>query len=489
MQSDNKIQNTVNEIDRGLGTIFNPNHLFFANNSVTPNKVVNDMTTITKNKKVVRDITSFPYKNIESLQKISRSTKLADGIYARLINYFGNLFTYDYLIYPKQVKGDMKKSYITAAKKLDRYRIKSNLGWIGEKVIEQGEIFLYKVDEGNTVVFFEVPSQCCRISHVEDGVLRYEVDLNKLKTKSIKDVLPNRLKDIVIMFENGLLPSHLIIENKWFQVDDYGVAFSTSVNSEHGVPLLSSLLDDLSHLEDIKSLQFEAAQVENLKLVHQKIPIDSDGEILFPLEVCSAYHNATKKNLPPSVAVTTNPLDLSIVNMSNGSTNHIANQVREAKANVFDSAGVNASIFSSEKNVTEAIKSSLITDKLLALFLIHSFEDYFNYELNKDNRTNNWKFKMLDTTHFNQQEKINTAKELLAYGGSRMNFLATIGYSPLESINILEGEQAIGFDKLLIPQLTSHTITGEDNLKDDENKIDENKTNEDIEESKEDIEE
>ena len=255
------------------------------------------------------------------------------------------------------------------------------------------------------------------------------------------------------------------------------------------MPLLSSLLDDLSHLEDIKSLQFEAAQVENLKLVHQKIPIDSDGEILFPLEVCSAYHNATKKNLPPSVAVTTNPLDLSIVNMSNGSTNHIANQVREAKANVFDSAGVNASIFSSEKNVTEAIKSSLITDKLLALFLIHSFEDYFNYELNKDNRTNNWKFKMLDTTHFNQQEKINTAKELLAYGGSRMNFLATIGYSPLESINILEGEQAIGFDKLLIPQLTSHTITGEDNLKDDENKIDENKTNEDIEESKEDIEE
>ena len=49
MQSDNKIQNTVNEIDRGLGTIFNPNHLFFANNSVTPNKVVNDINDISIN--------------------------------------------------------------------------------------------------------------------------------------------------------------------------------------------------------------------------------------------------------------------------------------------------------------------------------------------------------------------------------------------------------------------------------------------------------
>ena len=69
---------------------------------------------------------------------------------------------------------------------------------------------------------------------------------------------------------------------------------------------------------------------------------------------------------------------------------------------------------------------------------------------------------MLDTTEFNREKKVKLSRENMAYGGSRTEFLANSGYTPLQAMNILEMEQALGFDDLLIPQLTSHTMTGED---------------------------
>ena len=124
MKENSKDINTITS-ENGLSTPYE--HKSFAINSVIPNNVTKSLTQKTTNKKQVRGYTSSPYSNVVAIQKVSRSTKLVDGIYSRLINYFANMYTYDYLIYPKEVKGDVKKSFMVAAKKLDRYRIKSNL--------------------------------------------------------------------------------------------------------------------------------------------------------------------------------------------------------------------------------------------------------------------------------------------------------------------------------------------------------------------------
>ena len=69
---------------------------------------------------------------------------------------------------------------------------------------------------------------------------------------------------------------------------------------------------------------------------------------------------------------------------------------------------------------------------------------------------------MLDTTEFNREKKVKLSRENMAYGGSRTEFLANSGYTPLQSINILKGEQALGIDSIMIPTQTSHTLTNED---------------------------
>ena len=40
-----------------------------------------------------------------------------------------------------------------------------------------------------------------------------------------------------------------------------------------------------------------------------------------------------------------------------------------------------------------------------------------------------------------------------------MEYLAVQGFTPLQGYNVLKGEQALGIDKILIPQQTSHTIS------------------------------
>ena len=66
---------------------------------------------------------------------------------------------------------------------------------------------------------------------------------------------------------------------------------------------------------------------------------------------------------------------------------------------------------------------------------------------------------MLNTTYFNRENEIKIARENLAYGGSRFHALGTTGYTPLQALNVLKGEQALGIDSIMIPSQTSHTLT------------------------------
>ena len=70
-----------------------------------------------------------------------------------------------------------------------------------------------------------------------------------------------------------------------------------------------------------------------------------------------------------------------------------------------------------------------------------------------------WRFRFIDSTHFDREDRSTKARENMAYGGSRFEFLACQGYDPLEGINLLKAEQLLGMDDIMIPQATSHTLS------------------------------
>ena len=213
----------------------------------------------------------------------------------------------------------------------------------------------------------------------------------------------------------------------------------------------------------MKDLKSQNAVIESIKLIHQKFPIDKEtGASLVDFDVITQYHNATKSTLPSGTAVTTNPLDLQALYLSD-SNSKIGSNVIQARDAIYDSAGVNSELFNGNKSTTEAIAMGIIADNLVAKPLNSMIENWVNYKLRRKKIGGfTWAIKLLDVTEFNKEKRISTTKEGMAFGGSRLEYLATSGYTPLQGLSVLKMESMLGLDELLVPQASSHTQSGKD---------------------------
>lgn len=170
------------------------------------------------------------------------------------------------------------------------------------------------------------------------------------------------------------------------------------------------------------------------------------------------YHKSTKRNLPDGIAITTNPLDLQSITLSRTGAEAI-NQRNDALESILDDAGVNSEIFNGSKSTTEAIAKGVKVDEMFINNIISMFENFLNYEIAQNKKSSSWRVKMFNSTHFSRDEYIKRSRENLQYGGSRLEYLAVQGFTPLQGYNVLKGEQILGIDKILIPQQTSHTMS------------------------------
>lgn len=415
----------------------------------------------------IRRAVTNPYSNIETLQQASMLLKATNGIYKKVLNYQSTILTNDYMIYPVLIDkiktaDKMDKAYQEIALFLDKFDIKTTACWIYERLFEQGELYLYKLEDSTGVIMQEIPNTLCKITSIENGVQKFGVNLSKLNDKTIL-AMPMEIQKLYKKHKAGSIKEKDLIDKSFYELKTNAVAFNLE-NSTKGIPFFATAFDDLMELEDMKDLKSENAVIESIKLIHQKLPTDKDtGVVLMDFNVAKAYHNATKANLPKGTSITTNPLDLQAVTLADGSSK-INQNLAQSLNNIFDTVGINSEIFNGNKSTNEAIAVGIIADGLLSKRAQMLVKNWINYELSlyKKNGTT-WKIKFVDTTHFDKVERAKMAREDMAFGGSRTEFIATKGYTPLEGRNILKMEALLDFDSLMIPQQSAHTTSGDAN--------------------------
>ena len=409
-----------------------------------------------------------PFKNSTALQEASAYIRYTNGVYNRLIKYFAQMPTFDCMLYPmdvdskKATSGEkLMKSYQETAQYLERLNPKYNLGWMIDRLLQDGELYLFKIEDAQSIVYKQMPTDLCRITSIEDNVCKYAIDIRKLNTKAIYDTMPLEIQKISDKYQKGTIKADKLIYNAWYELEQNAVAFNAiSQFLSKGFPPFSYLFDGLMHLDEMKQLHFSSAKANNLKIIHQKVPIDDDGELLIDYDLVEEYHKSTKRNLPDGIAITTNPLDLQSITLSRTGAEAI-NQRNDALESLLDDAGVNSEIFNGSKSTTEAVAMGIKVDEMFINNILSMFENFLNYEISQNKKTSAWRVKLLNSTYFSRDEYIKRSREGLAYGGSRLEYLATQGFSPLQGYNILRGEQALGIDKIMIPQQSSHTISSD----------------------------
>ena len=382
------------------------------------NGIINISTDIYRSKRITRDnirrALANPYtsNNIDTLQQASMLLKATNGIYKR--------------------------------------------------VLEQGELYIFKIEDSNGIILQEIPNTYCKITSVENDVAKYAIDLGKLTDKNVLS-FPIDIQNIYKKYKNGSIKEQDLIDRTYFELSDNAVAFSLDRFSPKGIPYYCSIFDDLMELEDMKDLKSQNAVIESIKLIHQKFPVDKDtGVSLIDFDVITQYHNATKSTLPSGTAVTTNPLDLQALSLSD-SNSKISSYVAQARDIIYDGAGINSELFNGNKSSTEAIAMGIIADNLVSKPLNLMITNWINLEFKKKKIGGfTWGIKFLDTTEFNKEKKVTNAKEAMAFGGSRLEFLASSGYTPSQGLSVLKLESMLGLDEIMIPQASSHTQSGND---------------------------
>ena len=452
-----------NQIDAINGMVVGDSSIYTNLNGITfLNKDMQRPRAFTREN--VRKALANPYDNVSTLQQVSSILKSSNGIYAKILVYNSTMLTNNHIITPISSgsinsKEKMLKTYEDVSSFVNKYNIKKTACWIYERVLEQGELYVYKLEGKTQNILQEFPAQLCKVTAIEDNVKRYAINLNGISSDAI-EYMPSEIQNAYKLFKSNKLSKDKLIDNSYYQVSNKGAAFTLEKQQSKGVPFYCSIFDDLMELEDMKDLKSENVVIESTKLIHQKLPIDKEtGKVLMDMSVAKTYHNATKANMPKGTAITTNPLDLTTLSLSDSSTK-LDNDIYQAMENAFDTAGINSEIFNGKKNSNMAITSGLVVDSLLPKRLQMLVEDWMNFELSTFKKNGSkWKFKFIDSTHFDREERSSKARENMAFGGSRFEFLACQGYDPLEGINLLKAEQLLGLDEIMIPQATSHTLS------------------------------
>lgn len=414
-----------------------------------------------------------PSKNATSVAGLSKSMKQVNGMYKRIVKYMSSLLTFDHTIYPVmqnplQDAGDvavLQQAYAQTAIFVDKLNPRFNLPIFAEKIFTNGVTFQYKIEDSKSTAYMDVPQALCRVSYLEEGVYRFQFDITKLTEVTMLNY-PKEFQSAYTSFKAG--NTEALVDGKWYQVSDKGIAFTIDPEvlqqAGQALPPIANALIDAIKIENAKDSMETTATLDNSKIVHSRVPIDDRGRPTMELPIVMEYHNALKRNLPEGATAITNPFETKASTLNGTGKDGKFALLDKAISTMYDGAGVSKLLFAGDGESSQALDRSLEVDAMwLYSSLLPMFTNYYNYELKKaGKKTVTWKIKFLNITYLNRDDALVKAKEQLTFGGSRLEYLAYSGMTPIEVANMLVFEQRVlAIDDYMVAKQTSNTLSGE----------------------------
>lgn len=436
--------------------IFNEN-IRFARDSVDYKRVKTNTIKKYSIEQVVKALDD-PVKNYKILQETSLYLSATSMTYQRLLVNFSNMVNYYFMLKPtlalatKSNKNNTLKYYYESANIIEKINPK-NFKWMSKILWGTGELYLYKIEDKNGIIYKKMPEQICRISSVvDDLVCLYSIDLSALSNKDLLATMPLEIQKIYEKFVNKTISSDDLADGKWYELSKNAVAFN-AIDSFmiKGYPILSPLFPSLLALENQNRKITSDEEVDNLKIIHMEYEVDDDGNAIIDPKIIEQFHRSVKENLPEQCCVATNPLKMNVYNTKNSQQS--TNYRKETSDIVYSSVGSSRELFNGERNSNMAIEMSTKSDEIFALNIAQQFENYLNYELKQNKKTSYWSSKLLPITYYNESEYRRQCETSLSMSGNgnRLRYMASCGYTPLESMTLLQVEQDLGMDELFIP--------------------------------------
>lgn len=397
-----------------------------------------------------------------------------NGIVSGTIRYLQSHLTYNHSIYPTpnaksgySIKGG-EDEYGEVAEEVDLYNIKFFAPYFLKRTLINGVSFFYEIKDKKSVAYMEFPTEWGRVCEFNTGVYRWELDISKINNNTIG--LPTEIQNALEDYRNGNTNDEKKwVDNKWFKISDKGVAFALDqsiLRSGTQVSELSNILLDTVTLEKAKKNVEIMDSIDSIRLIHSKIPTDSNGKPLMNSKTARVYDKQFKNSLPKGIAGITSPMDITNVPLTGSGNTSSYKMVESAQKQLFLATGTPSNLFGEESTSSNIVKMAIQKDaNWLYTSVLPMLENYYNYKLSKFKTKSGmiWKIKFIRQSYFSLKEDISNMKDQLTIGGSRLDYLASTGMTPIEIFGKLKMEQQmLNIDSFMLPKQTSFTMSDSD---------------------------
>lgn len=411
------------------------------------------------------------FGDLDSLRQLSRYYYRTNSEYRNNIDFLATLPFYDTIVTPifeegKGSKAQIIKAFYNACYFVDKLDVKNTFIRITRAWLINGMYNGILRMKGNQPVIQDLPLEYCRTRFKDFN------NLNILEFNVIyfQDKFPDEKER-----ERVVATYPEVVQQAWKawkskKISDPWVMISSAeggINfcfADDQTPLLIAALPQLRKLKDAIGREEKRDENELYKLLIQRMPIDSNGELVFELDEVQDIHAGTAAMLQDldTVDVLTTFGETTLENLQDSSAaTQSADRINKYTDNAWNALGRGRILFNAENSSTLAY--SIKKDESLMKQFLNQYNTWIKYEINsKFGRTGlTYDFEILPTTMFNIKDYQSMYFQGAQYGYSKMRAGVASGIKQLSQISLMTFENDfLKMTEKMIPLQSSYTSSG-----------------------------
>lgn len=397
---------------------------------------------------------------------VSSILQATDANYAKLISYFSDMFHIRYVVTPVLLDRDTKiaskeylEKYHEMMEVVDGLNLETLVPEMLEEVFLNGAVYPYleKSSSSKTVMATLLPAQYCRT------VLKtnYGTNLVEFNYEYFDQFSQGDIEEVLNLFPKEFATGYSAFKTDKIKWKPLNPKFSTSIyKNVRSLPPFVNTLDGILEYEMVREHEQTKSQNELNKILTHRIPIE-EGRPVFDLKEVISIQKAISK-------VTSNHEGLETISVF-GDTELLSLQeegkvenkrITQAYNTIFNSAGLNANLFSAEQEY--ALKLSQSIDKAMVWRLVKQINLFVNLSIN-----NLYKFKPLQTeirilpiTVHDEKEQVEFYRANAEFGISKLDAVVAAGVKQKHLTDMNRLELELNLSELLKPLQSTHTVSG-----------------------------
>ena len=239
-----------------------------------------------------------------------------------------------------------------------------------------------------------------------------------------------------------------------------GISFSF-VNDQ--TPMLIASIPELKKLDDAVGREEKRDDNELYKLLIERMPIDSKGQLVFPLEEVADIHASVATMLQDidtvDVLTTFGETDLESLQDSSAATQSV-NRLEKYRTNAWNALGRSEILYNATNSSSLAYQ--IKKDETVMMGYLNIYETWIKFLLNERfvRKGLTFDFELLPTTVFNKQDLQQSYFRGAQYGYSKMFAGVAMGIKQRDQLSLMNFENDfLDMSQKMIPLQSSYTTS------------------------------